>query len=1011
MNIKFDALQSAMRVADKGKIKFYDPGFRRVREMKVTVNVSDETHITFVPPQSPNKQERVVTRGPNGWCQPRVLWWRRDGGGQGPEAEPIDYDPGEGHDDAKKIKPKTSSKERGSAPKKSIKERGGAPQQKTQKKRVILTLPDLKRKVRDIEVAHLGAHPLIDGAEIENEATPAFTRVSSVDAGGEPPRPPEPQRSPTPPPTSTTMALATPPPLPANFAPPPPPPQPAAPASANGLDPNILAAIVTVMRATLAEALPQLAATPAASALGQAPAVPQPLAAAPAPPPPQPPAAPGADAAREHAIAVFAEAWRTMQAQQAPAQQQPAPAQPAAAQQQPAPAQPAVAPANALGVQPLPTFKEQAREAGVCSRAGATVLHGAQREANREQQQVDAVNQVIAGMKANADGTISIPPPMAPAPARSGTIDFLGPTLQHYCQSVAETAVTWENTRSVYSEPLKILTILKYTFELGNDYFHSDVWGVMDYQQMRFVTPKPPEIQTHDPLYAEDRAYGHEAAKIAGDIAEALNVRRHPQALEPIAKLGAAFRARNRVPGALMTYGEAYAFYHARIDALTAIVDLAKLARRGYHDQAKFEVFLTTLVKSRVMGAMLLATIAKATKDESKVGAHENKAGSRRERDDDTYRNYGRGRGHYQQHAQGPATDAQAAAPGAINNNPPHAANATASKSNAAKNRKKKKEAKKANQAAAFKNSKSLYYSYIAKTTMEDRRRDVAEFKRTLLNKSDNAGLRRRIAEYEWHRAIAAEDPLIALVAMGVAKLKPSVALQRMAAAARMKPEVRKNPIWTHMAKQYKIQSNRPEHKVKKAAPATPGEVRRLIGDLTTPQQCAIWVAWLTAGRLGDSLSAALEVYDHLICVHFPDRQKSDQAGERKIKKWIARKGDAAEMWETGLAANLDATRKHIKATAPRLTGHSIRRGAIQQLDVAGYTPEDICILSGHKPPSEAKWGQRGLSAYLESNPTRLRATMMKAIEMSRVLRAAVTRPSVPTAPKTPESGEGLTNS
>jgi hypothetical protein len=294
---------------------------------------------------------------------------------------------------------------------------------------------------------------------------------------------------------------------------------------------------------------------------------------------------------------------------------------------------------------------------------------------------------------------------------------------------------------------------------------------------------------------------------------------------------------------------------------------------------------------------------------------------------------------------------------------------------------------------------------------MEDRRRDVAEFKRTLLNKSDNAGLRRRIAEYEWHRAIAAEDPLIALVAMGVAKLKPSVALQRMAAAARMKPEVRKNPIWTHMAKQYKIQSNRPEHKVKKAAPATPGEVRRLIGDLTTPQQCAIWVAWLTAGRLGDSLSAALEVYDHLICVHFPDRQKSDQAGERKIKKWIARKGDAAEMWETGLAANLDATRKHIKATAPRLTGHSIRRGAIQQLDVAGYTPEDICILSGHKPPSEAKWGQRGLSAYLESNPTRLRATMMKAIEMSRVLRAAVTRPSVPTAPKTPESGEGLTNS
>jgi hypothetical protein len=706
-------------------------------------------------------------------------------------------------------------------------------------------------------------------------------------------------------------------------------------------------------------------------------------------PPPQPPAPVTATAPNDGSFVTFAECFmRAWQQTQASAQQ------------------PAAMP-DTLGVQPLPTFKQQVQEAGLCSRAGTTVLHEAQRDANREQQQVDAVNQVIRGMKANADGTISIPPPMVPAPAKTGTVDHSGTVLQHYCQSVAETAATWENTRSLYSEPLKILTILKHTFQLQNDFFNHDVWGEMDRPQMRFVTPDRPELQVHDYLYSEDRGYGHEAAKIAGDIAGALRVGQGREADGLITKLGAAFRARNRQPGTLMTYGQAYSYYRARIDALTAIVDMARLARRRM-DQATFKTHIDTLLAQRQMAPMLLAAIVKATDD--------SKAGERRGRDDDDYRNYGRNRNqwHHNRHnAQAPAPATGATTAAAEQSGPP-AANGTKPAATSSKSKqawKKKNEAKKADAAATFKKSKSLYYSYIAKTTMEDRRRDVAEFKRALLNSSDNAGLRRRIAEYEWHHAIAAEDPLIVLVAIGGAKLKPSVALQRMAAAARMKPEVRKNPIWTHMAKQYKIQSNRPEHKVKKAAPATPGEIRRLIGDLTTPQQCAIWVAWLTAGRLGDSLSAALEVYDHLICVHFPDRQKSDQTGERKIKKWIARKGDAAEMWETGLAANLDATRKHIKATVPRLTGHSIRRGAIQQLDVAGYTPEDICILSGHKPPSEAKWGQRGLSAYLESNPTRLRATMMKAIEMSRVLRAAVTRPSVPTAPKTPESAEGLTNS
>jgi hypothetical protein len=202
-----------------------------------------------------------------------------------------------------------------------------------------------------------------------------------------------------------------------------------------------------------------------------------------------------------------------------------------------------------------------------------------------------------------------------------------------------------------------------------------------------------------------------------------------------------------------------------------------------------------------------------------------------------------------------------------------------------------------------------------------------------------------------------------------------------------------------------RVLSHRPEHKPKQAWPATPQQVRNLIGDLSKPEQCAVWVAWLTAGRLGDAKHASLEFYDVMVAVSFTDGQKSDLDAVRKITKWIARKDDASEMWVTGLTADVEKTQKYVSKKMKPLTGHSIRRGAIQYLIAAGYSKDEVCIITGHTPPSESGdgWGKRrGLSAYLQPDEQPLRETILLSLEMSKVLRRAVwSLPLDPAAIKT----------
>jgi hypothetical protein len=218
-----------------------------------------------------------------------------------------------------------------------------------------------------------------------------------------------------------------------------------------------------------------------------------------------------------------------------------------------------------------------------------------------------------------------------------------------------------------------------------------------------------------------------------------------------------------------------------------------------------------------------------------------------------------------------------------------------------------------------------------------------------------------------------------------------------MTAVQRFRPSLERDPLWAHVRRCLVRAKNNPANAPKKAKPATPTNIRCLIGDLSTPEQWAVWISWLTASRIGDWPHAATTLYRDMVVVSYPNGQKSDPYGLRQIKKWIPRSvEDTPAGWEAGARASVTSVQKYIAKMAPGLTGHSIRRGAMQWLQHKGFTVADVCIISGHVPTGDenakmrTNWRRQGVGAYLETDARILRVTVAKCGAMATALRTAI---------------------
>lgn len=195
-----------------------------------------------------------------------------------------------------------------------------------------------------------------------------------------------------------------------------------------------------------------------------------------------------------------------------------------------------------------------------------------------------------------------------------------------------------------------------------------------------------------------------------------------------------------------------------------------------------------------------------------------------------------------------------------------------------------------------------------------------------------------------------------------VVKYKPSSAHQYMIQIqTSIRPEFKKDPGWVNtldkIARYARIAAP-----PRKATPATPDQVRTLIGDLRSPVEIAIFQQYTTVSRFSESKSKRnadglpnLNIWSprfhprhRLVELHLVTH-KAAAKGQRPYSKWIRVNNQAhAELYLRNHGATYWEVMDHIKKHFPTLSTYSLRRGAIQRLQDLGYQPNEIRLHSGH---------------------------------------------------------------
>lgn len=139
---------------------------------------------------------------------------------------------------------------------------------------------------------------------------------------------------------------------------------------------------------------------------------------------------------------------------------------------------------------------------------------------------------------------------------------------------------------------------------------------------------------------------------------------------------------------------------------------------------------------------------------------------------------------------------------------------------------------------------------------------------------------------------------------------------------------------------------------------ATLAEVRQLIGNLSTPQERAVFQLFVSASRFSESqnrISSDGQLNYHTWNVSYWKQHgviqlslrthKAAPTGQRPYSKWIktpfpgAFKPHNLGYWEL---------LSYIKSKFPDLSCHSLRKLALQHLTDVGFSPRETALLSGH---------------------------------------------------------------
>lgn len=203
-------------------------------------------------------------------------------------------------------------------------------------------------------------------------------------------------------------------------------------------------------------------------------------------------------------------------------------------------------------------------------------------------------------------------------------------------------------------------------------------------------------------------------------------------------------------------------------------------------------------------------------------------------------------------------------------------------------------------------------------------------------------------------------------------------------------PTLKLNPEWKRCLKLAHIRNA--HDPPNSATPATLLQIVQLIGDLSRPEQRAIFQQYVTVGRFAESRSHwdnNGNFNPNAWYLHEPDWQqqclrlsfkthKGSPTGTRPFSKWIRFKSTLHLSLFTPHGQTLEQVNNYINMICPGLSSYSIRYSAIHRLQHFRFQPEQIALLSGHSSRSKIPSLNR---VYMATVPTDNDA--MLAMEMS----------------------------
>jgi hypothetical protein len=233
----------------------------------------------------------------------------------------------------------------------------------------------------------------------------------------------------------------------------------------------------------------------------------------------------------------------------------------------------------------------------------------------------------------------------------------------------------------------------------------------------------------------------------------------------------------------------------------------------------------------------------------------------------------------------------------------------------------------------------------------------------------------------------------LATFAFGLQSLgyKPGTIVKYLSLAKQLVPWAKDDRELTRLTRHFAGTSNA-ERAARTSRALTTDQIRLLVGDLSTVQQWAMRITWLTASRASDWDHVKVRFHKTLIEIRYVTQWKSDPMLKRRIVKWLPRGGaDSPRLWHAAvlmLVRDRASILTHIRTVAPDLGCHSLRHGAIVFLEEQGNSVESIATLTNHAPCKRfsalqdhyfAPWSPSTSSKSLECQ--RMAAQLLAALE------------------------------